>query len=102
MVNRNRLNDSYFYHLYLNIRFPSYASRKRAEGRFYQEALKPVGAKLVFDIGANSGSKTAVFSSFAEKVVTVEPDPAAVKALEERFLYNPKVVVLARGVGSPK
>ncbi len=100
LVNGHRLNDSFFYGLYVHIRHPNHARRKKVERQFYRQVLEAVAAKLVFDIGANTGSKTAIFSALVEKVVSVEPDSTAIKILKERFLYNPKVVILAKGVGA--
>jgi FkbM family methyltransferase len=100
LVSRVRFNDSWLYGMYLSVFRPTYSRRRRAEHRFYQRLLWQVGAKLVFDIGANGGGKTAVFSSIVDTVVSVEPSPAAVKILADRFLYNRRVVVVGQGVGA--
>jgi FkbM family methyltransferase len=99
-VNRHRFKGSLFYRLYLHVRYPEHVRQQKAEKQFYRQALEAVGAKLVFDIGANGGPKAAIFSSLVERVVCVEPDPAAVRILKDRFLYNPKVVVVEKGVGA--
>lgn len=49
--------------------------------REFYSALLPKGA-LVFDIGANVGTMTAVFSSLGAKVVAVEPNPDCVRHIE--------------------
>jgi len=67
VVNHHRFNDSLVYHLYLHIRYPEHVREKKAEKHFYRQALEAVDAKLVFDIGANGGSKAAVFSSLVER-----------------------------------
>jgi FkbM family methyltransferase len=100
LVSRPRFNDSLLYHLYLNIRYPGYSKRKRLEKQFYQSTLEAVDATLVFDVGANCGEKTAVFASLVDEVVSIEPSPTAVRVLKDRFLHNPRVAVIAGGVGS--
>jgi FkbM family methyltransferase len=54
----------------------------------------------VFDIGANEGEKTILFSSLVERVVSVEPSPAAVRILKQRFIHNPKVEIVGKGAGA--
>jgi FkbM family methyltransferase len=72
----------------------------RAERRFCRQVLSLVDAKLVFDIGANVGGKTTQYSSLVDKVVSVEPSPAAVDILKQRFARYANVVVLGKGVGA--
>jgi FkbM family methyltransferase len=99
-VNRHRFNDSLLYHQYLNVFHPIHSKRKRAERRFYRQLLSEIDAKLVFDVGANGGQKAVIFSPLVDKVVCIEPSPAAAGILKDRFLYNPKVVVVAKGAGA--
>jgi FkbM family methyltransferase len=100
LVDRQRFNDSPLYGLYLNVCYPTHARRKKAELRFYRGALAGLEARTVFDIGANGGQKAVVFLPLAEKIVCVEPSPAAVKLLKRRFAYNRNVVVVEAGVGA--
>ncbi|HVA49249.1 MAG TPA: FkbM family methyltransferase [Pirellulales bacterium] len=100
VVNRPRFNDSRLYHLYLRIQHRDHSRQKEAEKEFYRQALEAVDAKLVFDIGANGGSKTAIFSRLVERVLAVEPDPTAVRILKERFLNKPAVAIVDKGVGA--
>jgi FkbM family methyltransferase len=81
------------------MRYRSHWRRQRAQKLFYQHLLQGKDAKLVFDIGANEGNKTALFSTLVEKVVSVEPSPGALDILKGRFFYNPKVVIVGKGIG---
>jgi FkbM family methyltransferase len=53
---------------------------------------------LVFDIGANRGDKAEWFLGLGAHVVCVEPQPAMVQSLKERFPSNPRVSVVAKGL----
>jgi FkbM family methyltransferase len=97
-VNRQRFNDSALYALYLAARYPAYASSKKTEAEFYRQALGNC-PNIVFDVGASGGDKTAIFARFANRVVSIEPSPAAVALLQQRFAHNPKVTIVAKGVG---
>ena len=60
-------------------------------------ALLPRDA-LVFDVGANVGSWTAVLRSMGCRVVAVEPQPDCVERLRRRFADDPLVSVVAGAV----
>ncbi len=55
---------------------------------------------LVFDIGANMGNKTATFLERGARVVAVEPQPAMLAILRERFGDNPNVTIVPNGLAS--
>jgi FkbM family methyltransferase len=97
-VNRERFNDSAIYAFYLALRYPAYAKSKKAESDFYRRALEN-SPQLIFDIGANSGAKTAIFANLANKVISIEPSSVAVSILQRRFIYNHKVTIVAKGMG---
>jgi FkbM family methyltransferase len=99
VVNRHRFNDSVVYKLYLALCFPSYVVLKRLEVRFYKEILAETDRKLIFDIGANEGSKAIIFSCLADQIIIVEPSPAAAQILKQRFKRKPNVIVVESGVG---
>ncbi len=54
--------------------------------------------KLVFDIGANQGNKTAMFNMLGSSVVAVEPDNFNYQLLLKRFRSNKQVTVLQAAV----
>ena len=88
MINRHRFNDSALYGWYLRLRRPEHFRRMNSESRFYSELLKSAGTGLVMDIGANDGSKAAVFLKLGCAVICVEPDVSAAAILRERVYAN--------------
>ena len=99
-VNRHRFNDTLLYAAYLRVCLPDAAKQRHAERAFYCRTLAAIHPKRVFDIGANGGIKAAIFLLLAERVICVEPDPAAACVLRERFQRKPQVVVVEKGVGA--
>jgi FkbM family methyltransferase len=59
---------------------------------FYQSFLPP--CKLIFDIGANDGHKTAVFKKLAAKVIACDPDPYNLAILKARFSNKKNIVIV--------
>lgn len=57
------------------------AMRQTRLMRQFYASLLPKGA-LVFDIGANVGTMTAVFSSLGANVIAVEPNPDCIRHIE--------------------
>jgi FkbM family methyltransferase len=66
--------------------------------RFYRRFIRP--GDLVFDVGANTGARTAVFRVLGARVIAVEPQPGCVRALEARFGGDPLVRVVAAGLAA--
>lgn len=63
----------------------------RANARNYYHSILGEQKGLVFDIGANVGELTQVFSEMGMQVVACEPDPANFIELKARFRNNEKV-----------
>ncbi|GAB4132154.1 MAG: hypothetical protein Fur0041_03180 [Bacteroidia bacterium] len=59
--------------------------------------IKP-GMKI-FDIGANFGNYTRLFTQKGASVLAIEPQPFCFSFLRLRFLFNPKVKLLRAGIG---
>jgi FkbM family methyltransferase len=55
---------------------------------------------IVFDIGAHAGVKAAWFAELGAKVICIEPQPAMVQKLKQRFDRNPLVTIVPKGVAS--
>jgi FkbM family methyltransferase len=72
---------------YQRIRFPKQFKEFNKEFHFFLSLLS-ANNKLIFDIGANTGYKTAIFRRLAKRVVCFEPSPNAVKTLKNRFAYS--------------
>ena len=51
--------------------------------QFYQQFLQP--SDVVFDVGANVGNRVSSFLACGAHVIAVEPQPACVKVLNEKF-----------------
>ena len=98
--NPHRFNDSAVYQLYLKARYPKRYEEARKEQAFYKALIRQAGSGLVFDVGANGGGKAVIFAEAADRVLCVEPDPAAVRILRARFAKSKKVDVVDKGVGS--
>jgi FkbM family methyltransferase len=96
----HRFNDSVFYQWYLRVRHPKSYQAKLLEREFYRKLISQTGASLVIDVGANGGNKTFIFAEIAEQVLCVEPSPAAVHILQERFAQSKNITIVGKGVGS--
>ncbi len=60
--------------------------------RIYSPFIKK--DSLVFDIGANLGSRTEIFLKLGARVVAVEPRKYCMRRLEKRYGDNEKVILL--------
>ncbi|HEV2247457.1 MAG TPA: FkbM family methyltransferase [Terriglobia bacterium] len=82
-----RLKASSVYTFYWWFSDRSMVERGHRELNFYRELLCGFckGA-LIFDIGANQGTKTAVFLTLGANVVAVEPDVTNQNVLKQKFL----------------
>lgn len=65
---------------------------------FYRPFAAP--SDLVFDVGANVGSRTEVFSRRGCKVVAIEPLEAVYAVLWTVFQFNPNVIPVKKACGS--
>ncbi|AFZ35774.1 methyltransferase FkbM family [Stanieria cyanosphaera PCC 7437] len=55
---------------------------------------------LIFDIGANQGSKTDVYRRFAKQVVCIEPDKKSVNVLKKRFKNRSNIEIMSVAIGN--
>jgi FkbM family methyltransferase len=93
----HRLKGSRLYDWYWRIADQRIIDRRDEQVAFYRSVLKGFGKdSLVFDIGANHGTKTDIFLRLGAKVVSVEPDETNQGILRERFLsrFRPKPVTI--------
>lgn len=67
------------------------------EKKFYSQFIS--NNDLCFDIGANIGGKTYVFSKIGTQVIAVEPDPRAFASLKARFGKKKNITLLNCGLG---
>jgi len=69
------------------------------EIEFYGAAIG-ASNKLVFDVGANVGTKSKIFSRLSEKVVLFEPDRQNLKILNARLKHNSRCIINACALSS--
>jgi FkbM family methyltransferase len=82
-----RLKSSWVYSLYWSVADPSITARTPREIHFYRSLLNGFHRGcLVFDVGANHGTKTEIFLKLGARVVAVEPDRTNQEILKEKFL----------------
>ena len=55
---------------------------------------------LIFDLGANVGDKSYVFSLFAKKIIAYEPEERLVNYLKRRFFKNKKIIIVPKVVSA--
>jgi FkbM family methyltransferase len=82
-----RLRTSKLHDLYWMVAERELLEARRKEVDFYRNLLCgfPQGG-LIFDIGANEGSKTDIFLRLGARVVAIEPDERNNEILREKFL----------------
>jgi len=78
-----RINDFRFRH----------DERNSSQRKFYARFIGK--DDLVFDVGANVGQRTKIFSELGRKVIAIEPQPNCINHLQSRFGSNPKVIIEA-------
>ena len=95
-----RLQASSLYDIYWSLADASLLRRIRSELNFYRSLLGGLHrGDLIFDIGANHGSKTDIFLRLGARVVAVDPDEKNKSILEEKFLryrLRPKPVEIVQ------
>lgn len=66
--------------------------------RFYAALIKP--GDLVFDVGANVGSRSQIFLELGARVVAVEPQKDCARTLFLRFGANPSFHLVNKALGA--
>jgi len=98
-----RVKASRVHSLYLEFVDKSRMERSRNELDFYRKLLRGFRkGSLIFDIGANEGTKTSLFLRLGAKVIAVEPDVANQMILRQKYLkyrlVRKSVVVVSKAV----
>ena len=78
---------------YQKIRNPAAYQSFKDELIFYRNLFGEKKMKLIFDVGANVGNKTHIFSKTARQVVSFEPSQKCLHILRSRF-SNKKVMII--------
>jgi FkbM family methyltransferase len=101
-----RVKASHAYDLYWRVADKRLIQASRGEAEFYRHVLEGFQpGDLVFDIGANDGTKTGVFLALGARVVAVEPDERNQEILRQKFLtwrLKPKPVVIVDKAASDR
>lgn len=86
---------------YQKLRFPAIYKIQQEEPNFYKKFLKSHPAKnnMIFDVGANMGHKSIIFSRLAKKVVAFEPSEKLFDFLQKRF-GNSNVILFNYALGN--
>ncbi len=74
--------DAGLYYKVNEIRF-RHDERNRSQKAFYSKLIQK--SDLVFDVGANVGQRTSIFSELAHLVVAFEPQAECIRHLKSRF-----------------
>jgi len=98
-----RAQSSVLYDLYWGVVDRRLIDRRQNEVRFYRDLLKGFrSGDLIFDVGANYGSKTDVFLRLGARVLAIEPDEFNQNVLKRRFLQyrlaKKKVVIIGKAL----
>ena len=76
---------------------PKNPKKRRDARRFYGQLVGK--GDLVFDVGANMGSRTEVFLRLGARVICVEPQGACVGRLRKLFGKNRRVTIVDKALG---
>ncbi|MGH9565583.1 MAG: FkbM family methyltransferase, partial [Candidatus Angelobacter sp.] len=83
----HRIKASLLYSLYWRFADRAVVDDIRKEVIFYRNLLCGFAkGELIFDVGANNGTKTEIFLKLGAKIIAVEPDDSNQKVLREKFL----------------
>ncbi|MBS1806272.1 MAG: FkbM family methyltransferase [Acidobacteria bacterium] len=93
-----RLKSSFVRDLYMQTTNRHWLELRRDEVEFYRGVLAGMrSGDLIFDIGANDGTKTDVFLRLGAKVIAIDPDDLNQQLIRSKFLryrLAPKPVVV--------
>jgi len=103
----HRLKTSTIHDLYRRVADKSWIQARDRHLDFYRRLLPELReGDLIFDVGANEGSKTDLFLRMGARVVAIEPDETNQRILEERFvkyrLARRPVVIVGKAVSDKK
>ncbi len=96
-IEQNRLYmkirySEWMYSLWLLFR-PDVRKDMAAKRKFYKSVIPP-GCKLIFDIGANEGVMTEIFSKLSQCVIAIEPARRNLNILSARFNKNKNIIIV--------
>jgi len=71
------------------------ANHKKAF-EFYEKFIRK--GDLCFDVGANVGSRTAIFRTLGARVVAIEPEQSSIMRLRQQFGEDEEVFIIAKAL----
>ncbi|MEO6668013.1 MAG: FkbM family methyltransferase [Ferruginibacter sp.] len=83
---------------YQKYKIPDYYKEMNELSAFYHKQLDEKHPTLVFDIGANVGDHSNIFSKIAKRLVCVEPDDLNNDILRARFGRNKNITIIKKAV----
>ena len=100
MLNNLKSNLRYtnLHYAILKITNPQYLNWLKKEYFFHKKFLN--NENLIFDLGANLGDKTYIFSKLSKKIICFEPEDKMYEILKKRFRTNK--IVLRKKIVSDK
>ena len=81
---KNYLRYTKLHFFILRFTNPNYVNWIDKEINFHKKFLKKDN-KLIFDLGANMGDKTHIFSFFSKNIILYEPEEKLIEKLKFRF-----------------
>tara|TARA_B100001250_G_scaffold396149_1_gene401816 strand:- start:2230 stop:2970 length:741 start_codon:yes stop_codon:yes gene_type:complete len=88
---KSKIRYTNLYFFLLRFTNPKYLDWINKEFQFHQKFLKKKN-KIIFDLGANRGDKTYIFSKYAEKIIAYEPEPKMNFIMKKRF-KDKKIII---------
>jgi FkbM family methyltransferase len=71
--------------------------REASQKSFYATLIG--GDDVVFDVGANVGQRTQIFSQLCRQVIAIEPQAQCVRHLRSRFMFSSNVIIEQLALG---
>ena len=93
-----RLEWTPLHRWFVSFNNPSYDRAQNIEFEFYRRFVG--SGSLVFDVGANVGSKSELFLRLGAQVVAVEPDLRCCQILRQRFPFQRRFHLAPKALGS--
>jgi FkbM family methyltransferase len=91
---KNYLRYTKLHFFILKFKNPKYIKFIEQEIKFHKNFLVP--GKLIFDLGANIGDKSHIFSFFTKKIILYEPEEILIDKLKLRFRKHNSIIITSK------
>ena len=85
------LRYTWFHYLILKFKNPLYINLIKKDVQFHKKFL--TDDELIFDLGANMGEKSNIFSYFTKRIILYEPEETLYNLLKLRFRRNKNIFI---------